>query len=158
MTPDERLIARLMTVFGEPRTDDPILYIEEFRKAIRGWDADLLERAGDDVIRSSKFWPRPAEIIEKLEAASRQREARKPPKPREPDLPPPTPEQVARSRKVLAMAMEAMSARKMKQENPAPVPYVSRPAFEEMMRCSPNRGLYVDHRALTRRITGERDE
>lgn len=158
MTPDERLIARLMTVFGEPRTDDPILYIEEFRKAIRGWDSDLLERAGDDVIRSSKFWPRPAEIIEKLEAASRQREARKPPRPREPDLPPPTPEQVARSRKVLAMAKAAMSPNRISGEDVADLPDVSRAAFEEMMRKSRNRYLYVDHRALTRRITGERDE
>lgn len=37
-------------------------------------------------------------------------------------------------------------------------PTFSRPVMERMMRNSPNQGLYVDHAALSRRITGERDE
>lgn len=33
----------------------------------------------------------------------------------------------------------------------------ARPVMERLMRNSPNQGLYVDHAALSRRITGERE-
>lgn len=157
MKPEQRIVSRLLTMFGEPRTDDPIAYMNEFEKAVAGFPASVLEQAGNDVIRRSKFWPRPAEIVETCDAICRRMEAEKNaknPKPVEEDLPPPTPEQRQRAREILTMAIAAMR----KDDALKPLPDVSRPRFEAMLRNSPNAHLYPGHAAIARRITGERDE
>ena len=64
MTPQQRIIQRLMGVFGEPKTIDPQLFLTEFAAAIDGWDSHILEQTGKEVIRRCKYWPRPAEVIE----------------------------------------------------------------------------------------------
>lgn len=68
MSPQDRAIARLTGTFGEPRTPDPEIFLEEFAKAISGWSLKVLDKACDEVIRTSTFWPKPAEIIEKCKA------------------------------------------------------------------------------------------
>jgi hypothetical protein len=155
MRPEQRLVSRLLTVFGEPKTDDPIAYMNELERAVTGYSAEVLERSGDEVIKRSKFWPRPAEILEKADRIAALIEAeqhRRNPPPPEPELPPPTPEQVARAKAIVAKAKAAMSAA---EDKPKPLPRVNREAFEAMMKTSPNQHLYAG--ALARRITGERD-
>lgn len=61
----ERTIQRLLTVFGEPKTDNPDLYLEEFAKAIEGFSDAVLTAACDAVIRECVFFPRPAEVRER---------------------------------------------------------------------------------------------
>lgn len=156
MTPETQLIARLVNVFKEPQCEDPDAYVAEFRKAIKGYTADVLEQAGDEVIKRCTFWPRPAEVIGIIEEICRRREAAKPAPPRPKDLPPPTPEQVARSRQILAAAVAAMRAGAPKAIQPAPLPPMQRPQFEAMQRASRNTHLHVDQ-SLARRITGERE-
>lgn len=63
MKPEAMLIRRLVAVFGEPKTDDPELYLAEFERALTGWSAEILQLAGDKVINESVFWPKPAEVI-----------------------------------------------------------------------------------------------
>lgn len=157
MSPQERLIARLMTVYGEPKTNDPGLYIEEFDKAVQGWSAEILDQAGDEVIRKCTFWPRPAEIIERCESIAAAREARKPRR-EVPEInwPPPTPEQRERSREIMRRATAVMRGH-MTPEQVHALPSVDRVAFEKLQRESPNTHLHVDHSVLSRRITGERE-
>lgn len=64
MTQEEKLVQRLTVMFGEPRTEDPGAYLREFTAAIKGWPADVLDEAGNKVIKGSTFWPKPAEVIE----------------------------------------------------------------------------------------------
>jgi len=159
VTPQAKLISRLLNVYGEPKCDDPGAYIEEFELAITGYAGDVLDQAGNEIVKRCTFWPRPAEVVAKIEAILIQREARKPPKPKEPDYPPPTPEQRERARKILAMGVAAMRSKAPRPAEPPPLPDVSRPAFEAMQQSSHNRYLHEDHsRRLTQRITGERDE
>jgi hypothetical protein len=65
MTDD--VVTRLAAVFGEPRTPDPELFLEEFGKAIKGWDDKVLHRAADEVICDCVYWPKPAELIERAQ-------------------------------------------------------------------------------------------
>lgn len=157
MKPEERLVSRMLTIYGEPKTDDPVAYMNEVERAVSCYSAEILERAATQAFRRFKFWPRPAEICEVAEAIAAQitaEEERRNPKPRDPDLPPPSPEEVARSRQVLAAAVAAMS----RPDKRGALPRVTRDAFEAMQRNSPNRHLHVDHAALARRITGERND
>lgn len=158
MTPQAKLISRLLNIFGEPKCDDPAAYIDEFEQAISGYAEDVLIQAGTEVIKRCTFWPRPAEVIGIIEEICRRREAAKPPPPPPKDLPPPTPEQVERSRQLQAVFKTAVRARTFKFDEPAKNNPMQRPEFEAMQRASRNTHLHVDHRALTRRITGERDE
>lgn len=59
----ERVISRLSTMFGEPRTDNPDDYIEEFIDAMRGYDGDVLMAACDQIIKTANFFPRPGELL-----------------------------------------------------------------------------------------------
>lgn len=60
----DRVIARLMAVFGEPKTPDPDLYVEEFRKALVGYEGHILDKAVDRWMkRDTAFWPRPGELL-----------------------------------------------------------------------------------------------
>lgn len=68
MTPEDRLIQRFIGTFGEPRTPNPDIFLEEFAKAISGWHIRVLDKVGDEIIRSSTFWPKPAEVNDKARA------------------------------------------------------------------------------------------
>lgn len=157
MQPHERLIARMMAVYGEPKTEDPLLFIDEVQRAIEGYPPAVIDEVGNEIIRKSKFWPRPAEVVEKADAICAKIHANTfKPTPVE-DLPPPTEEQRQRAKRILALALNAMKITGAREEA-KPLPDVSRDAFEAMIRHSPNRALYADPRALTKRITGERDD
>lgn len=64
------LLERLRTVYGLPNgVDDESLpdFFGEYVNAIQGFDARTLRKAGDHLLRTSKFWPRPAEIVDVAE-------------------------------------------------------------------------------------------
>ena len=66
-TPAEEVVARLSAVYGDPKTTDAVMFVDEYVKALTGFDGRVLHRAADRVIKSSMFWPRPAEIIAEAE-------------------------------------------------------------------------------------------
>lgn len=60
----DKAMARLAAVFGDPKTPDPELYLEEFRKALDGMDPIVLSKAVDAWMRKdTAYWPRPGEIV-----------------------------------------------------------------------------------------------
>ncbi len=160
--PEEILIDRFLAVFGEPKVESPDVYIAEFSKAMKGWSAVVLDKAGDEVIRSCKFWPRPAEVIEiarginaSIESDKRHAEH----KPADPVRPPPTPAQVERVAAIMEEFRSNMAAKTIADPPSKPVDWVKgqKPDFEKMQRESPNHGL---HRVLTHRsrsMSGDRD-
>lgn len=160
MSPIDRLMSRLHAVFGEPRTPDPDTFLHEFARAIGGWSDDVLAKAGDEIIRTCTFWPKPAEVNE---AAQRIVSATyKPtPYPAGPELPPPTPEEAERARKLVEEAAQVIIKRGKEAMGieDKPMRDVSRPAFESMQRNSPNEGLH--RRKLSdrsRQMMGDRDD
>ncbi len=52
MKPIEKTVARLLSVFGDPKTPDPALFIEEFSKAMKGVDPLVLREAVRERIAS----------------------------------------------------------------------------------------------------------
>lgn len=148
--PHVRLVERLMNVFGEPKTDSPAAYMEEFGKAVKGYSAEILEQAGDEVIKSCTFWPRPAEIVQKAEAIAAQIAAKN----RKPEIreewPEPTDEQRRRASELLEHAKAAM-----KSDHPNKIlPRADREAFLEMQRKSRNE-FHLTERS--RAMSGDRD-
>ena len=69
-TPAEEVVARLSAVYGDPKTPDPAMFVDEYIKALTGFDGRVLHRAADRVIKSSMFWPRPAELIAEIDDVS----------------------------------------------------------------------------------------
>jgi hypothetical protein len=65
--PAEEVVARLNAVYGDPKTPDPAMFVAEYIKALTGFDAKVLHKAADRVIKQSTFWPKPAEIIAEAE-------------------------------------------------------------------------------------------
>lgn len=154
--PVERLIERLTIVFGEPRTPNPVLYIEEIAKAVKPYSAEILEQAGDDVIRANTFWPKPGEIVEKAEGiAARIASRNRKPEVRE-EWPEPTDEQRRRATELVERAKRSMLNAGPVDE-PVALPSVDREAFEAMQRNSPNDFHRVGLTDRSRAMSGERD-
>lgn len=74
----EKVISRLSTVFGEPKTENPEDYIDEFLRAMAGYDAQVLMDACDEVIRTATFFPRPGELLAIVSRKLAARAAREP--------------------------------------------------------------------------------
>lgn len=106
----ETAIARLSAVFGEPRTENPELFVAEFSRAIARTDSQLLDRAIDDVIANCTFWPKPAEVLAMVakEAAAREAAEKRMAYTPAPDLPPPSPESAARVRALVEQAKASL--------------------------------------------------
>lgn len=68
MSPADSFVARMIDVFASPQTENPKAYVDEMRKAIAGWDRETLDKAADRLVKTAKFFPRPAEVIEICEA------------------------------------------------------------------------------------------
>lgn len=154
--PVERLIERLTIVFGEPRTPNPVLYIEEIAKAVKPYSAEILEQAGDEVIRGNTFWPKPGEIVEKAEGiAARIASRNRKPEVRE-EWPEPTDEQRRRATELVERAKHAMASKSLSVEA-VELPSVDREAFEAMQRSSQNDFHRVGLTDRSRAMSGERD-
>lgn len=72
MTPDQ-FIAHMSAMIAPPATTDDDLFIQGYRKAIQGWRGDILAEAANRLVKTSKWFPKAAEVIEVCEsiAASR---------------------------------------------------------------------------------------
>jgi hypothetical protein len=167
MTPEDRLIQRFISVYGEPKTPNPEMFLNEFAEAISGWNIQILDKVGSDIIRSSQFWPKPAEIIEraKLLAAERSKngqDVRYRFKSKMGPYDPATVEQWKRAAEWRASLPDDHPLVRQAAPLNRVLMDVSRPAFEKMMRESPNQGLYrIRGGKLTeasRKMAGERDE
>lgn len=158
MNAEDKMIQRLLSVFGEPKTPNPELFLEEFAKAIKGWDARVLEEAGDRVIRSSTFWPKPAELIEEATAIAAAMYAPKATPLDDTNWPEPSPEAKARVDALLRETLPKLKAGGKVFTDPKPLPDVSRQSFETTQRESPNTSLHAKHGTLTdlsKRMMGE---
>jgi len=63
MQPTDKLMSRLVALFGEPKTEDVETMCEEFREAMGRYNADVLKEVGDRCRDRFKWWPRIAELI-----------------------------------------------------------------------------------------------
>lgn len=157
MSPEDRVVARLFAVFGEPKTTNPALFLEEFAKAIKSYSAEVLERATDEVIRDCTFWPKPKEIVDRATAIATSIARRNKPAAKPEPLPPPlTPEQKAEADRIMAEFYANIKAKEITEQGAVNWHRGQRPQFEQMQAESPNTHLH----GLTERsraMTGERD-
>lgn len=143
MSHTEEIIGRLAAVFGNPNTSDLHGFMAEFARAIHGFDPEQIDKAVTQGIREWKFFPRPAEVIEIVRRNN-------PPKsvPENwkdyPEPPPPTAEEKARGRALMANLFRHMDGANKFTLNGDPVPSmdVSREAFERLQRNSRNDHLH----------------
>lgn len=79
MSAPAQIVARLMAVFGEPKTPDPDQFLAEFELAISREPESFLQQATSNLIRTSSFWPRPAEIIAEVRRLAAEQARYRPP-------------------------------------------------------------------------------
>lgn len=142
----EQLVARLLTIFGEPRVEAPDEYIREFVAAIDGWDGEVLQAAGTEVVRTARFFPRPAEVLEVARRISAERSAaraRQQPPRSEGQMPPLTPAQRERADRIMRMFRSAMADHVLGDEERRPAKCANRDEMERLQRSSPNRHLHT---------------
>lgn len=147
MSPAEEAIERLIAVFGEPKTPSPERFLDEYRKALTGLEARILDGAVDRIIKRSTFWPKPAEIIEEANTiaaavyrhqstnwdaveADRKRGW--------------SPDDLAKHNEFMDQWRRIMSSNVTAKDDADTKEFakVQREPFEEMQRNSPNRGLH----------------
>lgn len=61
------LLQRLQTVYGPPPGHDEETlgqFYDEYIRVLSTFDSKLLGKAGDRLLRTCKFWPRPSEIVD----------------------------------------------------------------------------------------------
>lgn len=68
MSPANHFIDRMLSIFHAPVTENESGFVEEMRKALKGWDLVTIDEAADRIAKTAKFFPRPAEVIEVCEA------------------------------------------------------------------------------------------
>lgn len=139
MSHEKKLVFRFLAMFGEPKSLDPDQFIRDFIKAIEGYGPELLEKAGDALIKKNTFWPKPAEVIAEARRIGGY-DGRRGLQVFEPcDEPPPlTDEQKARVRQIKQLAIAACDKAKEVLPPLAPLPSVDRDAFEAMRSASAN--------------------
>lgn len=157
MTPADEAVERFLSMFGEPKTLNPQKFLEEYAKALTGIEADVLEKAVDRIMRTAKFWPKPAEIIEEANAVAADKYRY-----RKPDWDAieadrkqgwnlsdlsksaATPESKARVQAMVDEMKRIFAANKLDEKEPVEIDWKrgQRDDFEEMQRTSPNKGLH----------------
>lgn len=60
----QAVVARFVTIFGEPKSDNPEALYSEYVRALKGFSVGVLEPAVDEVIKHHTFptWPTPGEV------------------------------------------------------------------------------------------------
>lgn len=159
-----RVLTRLSAIFGMPKTDDPDVFFDEFRKAIVGYDAEVLEKAVDRWMRKdTAYWPRPGQLLAeaRIVAADLHRFSG-PRKAAEhasyDDKPQISEEQRQRVAAMMDKFRADMAARVSVEENKQrpDLEAGQKPAFEAMQDSSPNKHLH-GLSPTSKRMTGERD-
>lgn len=145
-------IKRLVTLFGVPNRPDPAAFLLEFEEAVGRWPDDVLRKAVDRIRNEhvEGFWPMPGKVRQFCEEAL-------PPPRREPepvdDRPPLTPEELERMHALTAKFKAAVEHMNQSHSDNVDCKAGQRPAFEEMMRNSPNKHLHLSERS--RRMMGD---
>ncbi len=160
MTPQE-FIARLVTMFGEPKTDDVGVFLDEYARVLSGFEPHILAEAIKRVIDNETFWPRPAElrkhalaVAERLQADKRRQSFINDKIAQRRTL---SDEERARHDVLMASFHEFMRDHATGSfEERTRLADTTRPAFERMQRTSPNRGLHT-LTEVSKRMTGERE-
>lgn len=64
------VLARFLTLYGEPKTDNLEAFIAEYERALKGTARDILHLAADRVIKLQEFrsWPTPGECVKAAQA------------------------------------------------------------------------------------------
>jgi hypothetical protein len=142
----DNLLSRLMTVYGDPKTDDLEGFIREYRRALAGYSDKVLDKATDKIIDSSLFWPRPAEVKAiAYGVAASIAPARKPAdEPLEPYIHPESrgPEGLRSAAEIMAEFRAGMAEKRLAAEpDPAEIDWsrAQRDGFRDMQANSPNR-------------------
>lgn len=75
----KELLKRLTTMFGTPKTEDPGAFLSEYIRAMAPYGTDVLDLAGDRLLKSHKFrtWPSIAECIDAASKAAEELHGRK---------------------------------------------------------------------------------
>lgn len=65
------LLKPMVTVFGEPKTDDVMAFLKEYAETLAQFDEDDLKEAKRHIMRTHKvrLWPTPAEMLKGCEEA-----------------------------------------------------------------------------------------
>lgn len=63
-------LRRMLTVFGEPKTDNVEAFLGEYERALGGYTEESLKRGADAIINGNTFkaWPTPGKCREAIEA------------------------------------------------------------------------------------------
>lgn len=67
MTAHIDAVLRRFSTIWSPAVDDTDSFVREYRQALSGWNAPTLNKAADRLMKTSKWFPKPAEIIEECE-------------------------------------------------------------------------------------------
>lgn len=148
------LLKRFRAVYGEPRSDEPDVLVAEYERALRGYSAAVLERAGSALIdglapdgKPRRFWPTISECRDACTRAAAVVAAEvkrdKPAEP-EPQREPLTEEQRQKHRALMAEFSKAMSLHRGSMDQPPPPDWErgQREAIETLQDVSPNTGLH----------------
>lgn len=163
MTISDEIIERFLAVFGEPKTPNPEVFINEFARSMDGYDETALRAAADNLIKSSTFWPKPAELLGEARRIISDRTMHRPAEHQSWKPIARTDEQRAMADELVAQFKKFLAERTTVSEAPPPIDWKrgQRDGFREMQRNSPNPGLHMTREglsALSRRITGEHEE
>lgn len=166
MSVEKSVLSRFNVLYGDPKTPDMAAFSEEYVKALKGYDPDVLTTAVDRTIGLHQYqtWPVPGEIkhhcqaILKEQNAAAEAERKRKRQPDEP-LPERTPEQLERASRLVEELAKSTASLALKKE-PVKAVFYDRDQFEKMQRESPNK----HHRNpegltdLSKRMTGEAAE
>lgn len=61
----DRIVSRFVTMYGDPKTDNLEAYFDEYAKALHGFSSEVLELAGDRILRNHAYrsWPTIGECV-----------------------------------------------------------------------------------------------
>lgn len=112
------VLARFLTLYGEPKTDNLEAFVSEYEHALAGMSREVLQGGANRVIKAQEFrsWPTPGECVKACHqeaehlAVQRERFAPKNIEQTDKTWAPPTEEQKARARQLVAEAKKAILA------------------------------------------------
>ena len=145
MTPAQTFMARMSAVFGEPRTENPEMFLAEYGRILKKFSPTALELGATNLIQNTTkpFWPAPGIAYAELNRVSAQlaAEARAAMKKPEPVVEKPV-ELSPENRAMIDQLVRSFRT-KMLGENvpkaPEPLPPAQRETFEAMQRNSQSR-------------------
>jgi hypothetical protein len=111
------MLDRFMTLYGAPRTENDAGFIREYALALGGYSDSVLEKAASRIIADHVFpsWPILGQCVKVCNAVAAELA---PPVPiKRVDLPPRTPEELARVQEVMRKFRESMQAKDFQQKH-----------------------------------------